>query len=88
MSCKLKEGRCRGFELGCVHCNEDCEHYEIPKAITTNIYSEWVMVIDDFEDGKGNREYPHCSNCKRGVYRHDAGSYCPFCGKPMKNPMR
>ena len=50
--------------------------------------AEWVMAMDDFENGWGEREYPHCSNCKKGVYRHDAGSYCPFCGKPMKNPMR
>jgi len=49
--------------------------------------AEWVMALDDFENGWGNRKYPHCSNCKRGVYRHDAGSWCPFCGKPMKNPM-
>lgn len=52
-----------------------------------NDNAEWVMAIDDFENGWGEREYPHCSNCHRGVYRHDAGSYCPFCGKPMKNPM-
>lgn len=50
--------------------------------------AEWIMAMDDFENGWGEREYPHCSNCKRGVYRHDAGSYCPFCGKTMKNPMR
>jgi len=50
--------------------------------------AEWEMVIDDFENGLGNREYPHCSKCGRGVYRHDAGSWCPFCGAAMKNPMR
>ncbi len=50
--------------------------------------AEWVMAIDDFENGWGEREYPHCSNCKRGVYRHDAGSWCPFYGADMKNPMR
>ena len=50
--------------------------------------AEWVMVMDDFENGWGVREYPHCSNCKRGVYKHDAGSWCPFCGKPMKNPIK
>ena len=49
--------------------------------------AEWVMVIDDFENGWGERKYPHCSNCHKGVYKHDAGSWCPFCGKPMKNPM-
>lgn len=49
--------------------------------------AEWVIATDDFENGWGEREYPHCSNCNRGVYRHDAGSWCPFCGKPMKNPM-
>jgi len=53
-----------------------------------NISAEWVMVIDDFEDGRGNVETPHCTNCGRGVYRHDAGSYCPFCGAVMRNPMR
>lgn len=52
------------------------------------IFAEWEMVVDDFDDGFGNRELPHCSNCHRGVYRHDAGSWCPFCGAAMKNPMR
>lgn len=70
-----------------VHCTT-CEHYVIPELTTTDIYTEWLMVIDDFDDGNGNREYPHCSNCNRGVYRHDAGSWCPFCGRSMKNPMR
>lgn len=49
-------------------------------------YQEWVMVKDDFDDGYGEREYPHCSKCGRGVYNHDAGKYCPFCGSPMLNP--
>jgi hypothetical protein len=51
-------------------------------------HAEWDMVVDDFDDGFGNRKYPHCTNCHRGVYRHDAGSWCPFCGAAMKNPMR
>lgn len=50
--------------------------------------AEWKMVLDDFDDGVGNRELPHCSKCGRGVYKHDAGLYCPFCGALMKNPMR
>ena len=50
--------------------------------------AEWVMVLDDFDDGVGNRELPHCSKCGRGVYRHDAGSYCPFCGAAIQNPMK
>ena len=54
---------------------------EIPVA-------EWKMIVDDFDDGVGNRELPHCSKCGRGVYKHDAGLYCPFCGALMKNPMR
>ena len=49
--------------------------------------AEWVMSQDDFENGWGYKDYPHCSNCHRGVYKHDAGNYCPFCGKPMKNPI-
>lgn len=53
-----------------------------------NVSAEWWMVIDDFDDGKGQREYPHCTNCGRGVYKHDAGSWCPFCGAAMRNPMR
>ena len=57
------------------------------ESVMTNNESEWIMAIDDFENGWGEREYPHCYNCKRGVYRHDAGSWCPFCGKHMKNPM-
>ena len=51
------------------------------------IYAEWKMILDDFDDGVGTRELPHCSNCHRGVYKHDAGSWCPFCGAEMKNPM-
>lgn len=63
------------------------------KDITEPVYegiafADWIMVIDDFEDGNGNREYPHCSMCNRGVYRHDAGMWCPFCGAAMKNPIR
>ena len=54
---------------------------EIPVA-------EWKIILDDFDDGIGNRELPHCSKCGRGVYKHDAGLYCPFCGALMKNPMR
>ena len=51
-------------------------------------FAEWNMVHDDFNGGVGNRELPHCSKCGRGVYKHDAGLYCPFCGALMKNPMR
>ena len=58
---------------------------ELAEIVTEE--AEWVMTLDDFENGWGEREYPHCSNCKRGVYRHDAGSWCPFCGKSIKNPM-
>lgn len=50
-------------------------------------YAEWKMVIDDFDDGVGNRELPHCTNCGRGVYNHDAGKWCTFCGAMMKNPI-
>lgn len=49
--------------------------------------AEWIMSEDDFENGWGYQEYPHCSKCNRGVYRHDAGKWCPFCGSTMKNPM-
>ena len=52
------------------------------------IHAKWEMVLDDFDDGKGERELPHCSNCHRGVYRHDAGDWCPFCGAAMENAMR
>lgn len=51
------------------------------------IIAEWKMIIDDFDDGKGSRKLPHCTNCNRGVYIHDAGNYCPFCGALMKNPI-
>lgn len=80
---------------------KECSHYNIcnystvtDKEINCKDFvsqiatSQWIMVMDDFEDGNGDREYPHCSNCRRGVYRHDAGRYCPFCGVTMKNPMR
>lgn len=58
------------------------------KIISEIDFAEWKMVLDDFDDGQGNRELPHCSKCNRGVYKHDAGLYCPFCGALMKNPMR
>lgn len=51
-------------------------------------FAEWLMVIDDYDDGVGSRKLPHCSRCGRGVYNHDAGMWCPFCGAAMKNPMR
>ena len=58
------------------------------KKLESRETAEWKMVVDDFDDGKGERELPHCSKCKRGVYKHDAGKYCPFCGATMINPMR
>ena len=58
------------------------------KKLENRETAEWKMVVDDFDDGKGERELPHCSKCKRGVYKHDAGKYCPFCGATMINPMR
>ena len=59
----------------------------LEKKKTNSNTAEWVMSRDDFENGWGYREYPFCSNCHRGVYRHDAGKWCPFCGKQMRNPM-
>ena len=43
MSCKLKEGRCKGFEMGYVHCNESCEYYEMP-TISTNRWNDLTEV--------------------------------------------
>ena len=63
-------------------------NYVPPASGKGIIRAEWKMVIDDFDNGFGNQEYPHCTNCGRGVYRHDAGSWCPLCGAVMKNPMR
>jgi len=51
------------------------------------ILAEWDMVMDDFDDGVGTRLLPHCTNCHRGVYKHDAGKWCTFCGALMKNPI-
>ena len=62
--------------------------YEFLELKATHLLAEWKMVVDDYDEGWGHQKYPHCSNCKRGVYRHDAGSWCPFCGAAMKNPMR
>lgn len=45
--------------------------------------TKWIISIDDFDDGNGEQEYPHCPNCGRGVYKRDAGNYCPFCGTYM-----
>ena len=58
------------------------------KKLESSETAEWKMVVDDFDDGKGERELPHCSKCKKGMYKHDAGKYCPFCGATMINPMR
>ncbi len=68
-----------------VHPMKTLGDYKITGTIE---FAEWKMVIDDFDDGVGNRELPHCSKCSRGVYKHDAGLYCPFCGALMKNPMK
>lgn len=48
------------------------------------IHSKWVDAIDDLEDGNGFRTYPHCKNCGRAVYRHDAGERCCRCGARMR----
>ena len=85
MTCYRTDG-CGPYEMyPCSKCPASKPEYL--NRNKPNVF-EWKMVLDDFEDGNGNREYPHCSNCGRGVYRHDAGSWCPFCGSPMKNPMR
>ncbi len=68
-----------------VHPMKTLGDYKITVAIE---FAEWKMAIDDFDDGVGNRELPHCSKCGRGVYKHDAGLYCPFCGALMKNPIK
>ena len=68
-----------------VHPMKTLGDYKIKSDLS---FAEWNMVLDDFDDGLGNRELPHCSNCGRGVYKHDAGLYCPFCGALMKNPIR
>ena len=47
------------------------------------IHAKWEMVLDDFDDGMGERELPHCSNCHTGVYKHDAKNWCPECGAQM-----
>lgn len=47
------------------------------------VHAKWVMALDDFEDGRGEVETPHCTNCGTGVYRHDALNYCPYCGAKM-----
>ena len=47
------------------------------------VHAKWEMVLDDFDDGMGERELPHCSNCHIGVYKHDAKNWCPECGAQM-----
>lgn len=57
---------------------------ETPAAdVREVVHAKWVMALDDFEDGRGNVETPHCTNCGTGVYRHDAKNYCPYCGAKM-----
>ncbi len=68
-----------------VHPMKTLGDYKIKSDIG---FAKWNMTLDDFDDGLGNRELPHCSKCGRGVYIHDASLYCPFCGTLMKNPMR
>ena len=89
MSCPYETEFCKNN----VHC-QTCGHYKeylgnlTATCGTVDNQAEWILAMDDFEEGFGYREYPHCSNCSRGVYKHDAGTFCPFCGKSMKNPMR
>ena len=47
MGCKLKEGTCKGFELGYRHCDKGCLNYEELMA-KTNIsdYEQWKQWLD------------------------------------------
>ena len=68
------------------NCTECCplQSTQAPAAdVVEVVHGEWIMAMDDFDDGHGERMLPHCSNCSRGVYRHDAGMWCPFCGAKM-----
>lgn len=47
------------------------------------VHAKWIVSKDDFDDGFGERDYPFCSNCHTGVYKHDAKYYCPNCGAKM-----
>ena len=69
------------YQVYSIKNREEAIYGEIPIA-------EWKLVADDFDDGYGTRELPHCTKCGRGVYKHDAGLYCPFCGALMKNPIK
>ena len=46
MSCKLKDGWCKGFKLGYIHCSENCKHYEIPTLKISNDYEQWKDWLD------------------------------------------
>lgn len=82
-------GKC-SFDVWCENGESYRPSYNQLKIVSAKeiVYAEWEMVVDNYDDGLGNRELPHCTNCHRGVYIHDAGSWCPFCGVAMKNPMR
>lgn len=59
MGCGLKEGMCKGFELGWVHCTKTCPHYkEIPLTTNTNDYQQWKDWLDrwdiDYEEETWN----------------------------------
>lgn len=56
----------------------------IPAAdVEPVVHSGWEYSFDDLDDGNGIRVYPHCYNCGRAVYRHDAGERCCRCGARM-----
>lgn len=65
----------------------NCSGFIHESKIKDIIHAQWEEVLDDFDDGNGERMYPHCSNCHRGVYRHDADRWCPFCGADMSDKM-
>lgn len=37
MGCNLKEGMCKGFRMGWIHCDKTCPHYKIDEAIVGEV---------------------------------------------------
>lgn len=72
MGCNLKEGMCKGFSLGWIHCTKSCPNY-IESALTNNIsdYQQWKDWLDrwnvDYEEQTWN------PNVKELII---GGSYC------------
>lgn len=81
-----------GVEQDCIFVNKSYDEIvsmiKKDKELNTSAAedAEWLTI--DKEDDWLPNQYVCCSNCNRNVYTDYAGSWCTFCGKTMKNPMK